>query len=161
MLEVGLGGRLDSTNVVQPDVTAITSLSYDHMAVLGNTLTQIAHEKAGIIKPDVPLVCAPQAPEALAVIEATCEERQAPLLLLGRDWIWQAAGPAFWVQQRTAPPSPQTPGFTIPLAGAHQVDNATLAVVDRAHARRPRRAHRRGGDPTWPGCCSLAHTGRT
>ncbi len=129
VLEVGLGGRLDSTNVVQPDVTAITSLSYDHMAVLGNTLTQIAQEKAGIIKPDVPLVCAPQALEALAVIEATCEERQAPLLLLGRDWIWQAAGPAFWVQPRTAPPSPPTPGFTIPLAGAHQVDNAALAVV--------------------------------
>jgi|CXWK01.1.fsa_nt_gi dihydrofolate synthase/folylpolyglutamate synthase len=129
VLEVGLGGRLDSTNVVQPDITAITSLSYDHMAVLGNTLTQIAHEKAGIIKPGVPLVCAPQAPEALAVIEATCHERQAPLLLLGREWIWQAAGPAFWVQPRAGPPSPETPGFTIPLAGAHQVVNAALAVV--------------------------------
>ena len=129
VLEVGLGGRLDSTNVVQPDITAITSLSYDHMAVLGNTLTQIAHEKAGIIKPGVPLVCAPQAPEALAVIEATCQERQAPLLLLGREWVWHAAGSAFRVQPRATPPSPETPGFTIPLAGAHQVVNAALAVV--------------------------------
>ena len=135
VLEVGLGGRLDSTNVVQPDITAITSLSYDHMAVLGDTLTQIAHEKAGIIKPGVPLVCAPQAPEALAVIEATCQERQAPLLLLGRDWVWQAAAPTFWVQPREAPPSPQTPSFTISLAGAHQVVNAGQAVVIAATLR--------------------------
>ena len=113
VLEVGLGGRLDSTNVVQPDITAITSLSYDHMAVLGDTLTQIAHEKAGIIKPGVPLVCAPQAPEALAVIEATCQERQAPLLLLDRDTAVAAA----------------VAGFDISLVGAHQAVNAALAVV--------------------------------
>src|SRR5215216_4371641 len=60
VIEVGLGGRLDATNIVTPKVSVITSLSYDHMAVLGNTLTEIAGEKAGIIKPNVPVVSAPQ-----------------------------------------------------------------------------------------------------
>lgn len=111
VLEVGLGGRLDATNVVRPDITAITSLSFDHMAVLGDTLAQIAAEKAGIIKPGVPLICAPQAPEALAVIESVCHERQAPLVLLERDTTAAVAG------------------FNISLAGAHQAVNAALAVV--------------------------------
>ena len=113
VLEVGLGGRFDATNVVRPDITAITSLSYDHMAVLGDTLTQIAAEKAGIIKPGVPLVCAPQAPEALAVIETVCQERQAPLLRLDRDLTVAAA----------------VAGLDISLVGAHQTVNAALAVV--------------------------------
>src|SRR5262245_38286300 len=69
VLEVGLGGRLDATNVVAPLMTAITSISFDHMAVLGNTLAEIAGEKAGIIKPGMPVVTSAQAPEALAVIE--------------------------------------------------------------------------------------------
>lgn len=129
VLEVGLGGRLDATNVVQPDITAITSLSYDHMAVLGSTLAQIASEKAGIIKPNVPLVCAPQAPEALAVIEETCRLRQAPLLLLGREWTWRAAAQAFWVQPAATAPPPETAGYVIPLAGEHQISNAAVAVV--------------------------------
>ncbi len=68
VIEVGLGGRLDATNVVTPNVSVITSLSYDHMAVLGNTLTLIAGEKAGIIKPNIPLVSAPQKEEALQVL---------------------------------------------------------------------------------------------
>ncbi len=146
VLEVGLGGRLDATNVVQPAVTVITSLSLDHMAVLGDTLTQIAHEKAGIIKPGVPVICAPQAPEALAVIEETCRARQAPLLLL------QPAGAAppapagappmqlwrysmrktndrFWVWPDAAAPKRRQAAFAQSLAGPHQAVNASLAVM--------------------------------
>ena len=69
MIEVGLGGRLDATNIVTPKVSVITSLSYDHMAVLGDTLAKIAGEKAGIIKEGVPVVSAPQKEEALEVLE--------------------------------------------------------------------------------------------
>ena len=68
VLEVGLGGRLDATNVVNPEVAVITSLSLDHTAILGDTLSQIATEKAGIIKPGIPVVSAPQLKEALDVI---------------------------------------------------------------------------------------------
>ncbi|MCF6159141.1 MAG: bifunctional folylpolyglutamate synthase/dihydrofolate synthase [wastewater metagenome] len=87
VLEVGLGGRLDSTNVVIPLVSIITNIGFDHTAILGNTLSSIAHEKAGIIKQGIPVVSAVEDPEALAVIEKTCRERNAELHLLGRD-IW-------------------------------------------------------------------------
>src|SRR5512140_1468041 len=82
VIEVGLGGRLDATNVLLPKVSVITSLSYDHTAVLGDTLTQIAGEKAGIIKPGVPVVSAPQQPEALEVLELRAAEHKAPFTLI-------------------------------------------------------------------------------
>lgn len=88
VLEVGLGGRLDSTNVVIPLVTVITNVGLDHTAILGNTLSSIAYEKAGIIKQGVPVVSAIEDSEALSVIEKTCKEKDARLYLLGRDvWI--------------------------------------------------------------------------
>src|SRR3990167_842734 len=87
VLEVGLGGRLDSTNVVIPHVSIITNVGFDHTAILGNTLSSIAYEKAGIIKQGVPVVSAAEAPEALSVIEKTCKGKNARLYLLGRD-IW-------------------------------------------------------------------------
>src|SRR6266702_601923 len=83
VLEVGLGGRLDATNVTQPLVSVITSISYDHMQILGNTLTQIATEKAGIIKPHGIVVSSAQSPEALLAIAAICRERQAQLVRTG------------------------------------------------------------------------------
>ncbi len=85
VIEVGLGGRLDATNVVAPVVSVITSLSYDHMAVLGNTLAQIAGEKAGIIKPGIPVISAPQKDEALEVLVKVAGEHKAPFTLVGRD----------------------------------------------------------------------------
>lgn len=88
VVEVGLGGRLDATNVIIPQVAIITSLSFDHTYLLGNTLADIAREKAGIIKPGVPTVCAPQEAEALTVIQKVCAERESPLTLVGRDWTW-------------------------------------------------------------------------
>jgi len=89
VVEVGLGGRLDATNVVTPLVAAITSLSYDHMAVLGESLAQIAGEKAGIIKEGVPVISAPQRDEALQVLERVAGERSAP----SPHW-WRRAGPS-------------------------------------------------------------------
>ncbi|TLD40891.1 MAG: Dihydrofolate synthase [Candidatus Jettenia ecosi] len=93
VLEVGLGGRLDSTNVVIPQVSIITNIGFDHTAILGNTLSSIAYEKAGIIKQGVPVISAVEDPEALAVIEKVCKEKGATLYLLGRDiWIEEIRG---------------------------------------------------------------------
>lgn len=132
LLEVGLGGRLDATNVIaRPAVTAITRISMDHMQFLGDSLTAIAGEKAGILKPGVPAVIAPQrAPEAVAVFRAAAAERDAPLLLHGRDWDYVAE-----------PGAPEPAGFTVRsaagawrlpppgLPGAHQLENAATAVL--------------------------------
>src|SRR3972149_6128369 len=85
VLEVGLGGRLDATNVVKPEVCVITSISYDHMDVLGNTLAKIAGEKAGIIKSGADVVSAPQFPEAMEVIERVCRERRVKLVKVGEE----------------------------------------------------------------------------
>src|ERR1700730_10504212 len=83
VLEVGLGGRVDATNVIQPLVSVITSISYDHMQILGNTLTQIATEKAGIIKPHGVVVSSAQSPEALLAIAAMCHKPHASLVRIG------------------------------------------------------------------------------
>ncbi len=84
MLEVGLGGRLDATNVVQSQARAITSLSHEHTDLLGHTLSLIAFEKAGIIKSGVPVVVGPQAPEAMAVIEDVANQAGAKLWRVDR-----------------------------------------------------------------------------
>ncbi|MCX7670010.1 MAG: bifunctional folylpolyglutamate synthase/dihydrofolate synthase [Anaerolineae bacterium] len=143
VIEVGLGGRLDATNVITPLASVITSLSYEHTAWLGNTLAQIAFEKAGIIKPNVPAISAPQADEALAVIERACTERKAPLILVGRDWLVQP-GPLYeWGQSFAARPPAQVPpavmasgwcpdewlSFDLPLIGRHQLINAGCALA--------------------------------
>ncbi len=135
VVEVGLGGRLDATNVVTPAVAVITSLSYDHTAILGDTLAQIAGEKAGIIKPGVPVVSAPQADEALAVLEDVCRRQGAPLTLVGRDWVWQA-GPADLEGQVLAIGHGQErwEGLWLPLLGEYQLVNATTAVAALAES---------------------------
>lgn len=93
VLEVGLGGRLDSTNVCQPAVSVITSISLDHQAQLGDTIAQIAGEKAGIIKPGVPVICTARHPDARRVIQARAEELNAPLMMLDTDFsaTWSLA----------------------------------------------------------------------
>src|SRR5689334_5056064 len=85
VIEVGLGGRLDATNVVMPKVSVITSLSYDHMAVLGDTLAKIAGEKAGIIKQGVSVVSSPQKEEALEVLERVARIMNSNITLIGKD----------------------------------------------------------------------------
>ena len=132
VLEVGLGGRLDATNVVSPLVSVITSLSYDHTHILGHTLAQIAREKAGIIKRGVPVVSAPQPPEAMAVIEQVCREREAELVVVGRDWTWEAGEANLkgqWFKVAGGGGQEASRSFWIPLLGRHQLINATIVVA--------------------------------
>src|SRR4030042_173219 len=129
VIEVGLGGRLDATNVIQPVVCVITSISYDHTDVLGNTLAKIAGEKAGIIKPGVVVICAPQFPEAMEVIEGRCEEKGVRLIQVGRDVTWErvgfnAEGQSFRVKGLKGQYDLQ-----IPLLGEFQMENAAIAVA--------------------------------
>ena len=158
VLEVGLGGRLDATNVVTPDVSVITSISRDHTAILGETRAEIAVEKAGIIKPGVPLVTSPQRVEAMDVIEATCQERGSPLIKVGRDWTWQVRdvdlnGQSFAVWRG----SEEVGIFGVPLLGEYQVENAVTAVaalslLERAGFCLPVAAVAEGlGSVRWPG----------
>ncbi len=132
--EVGLGGRLDATNVLMPEVAVITSLSLDHTYLLGNTLPEIAREKAGIIKPGVPAVSAPQRPEAISVIETTARERQAPLVEVGRDWAWDPGpfdleGQSFTAYRAREGDDALAGEYWIPLLGRHQLENGTTAVA--------------------------------
>ncbi|MFC1917830.1 bifunctional folylpolyglutamate synthase/dihydrofolate synthase [Chloroflexota bacterium] len=129
VMETGLGGRLDATNVVKPEVCVLTSISYDHMDVLGDTLTKIAGEKAGIIKYGCPVVSAPQFPEAMAVIEKVCREKEVALVRVGRDVTWQikkfdTEGQSFEVRGRQGRYQ-----LRIPLLGEYQLENAATAVA--------------------------------
>ena len=94
VLETGLGGRLDSTNFCDPRIALITPISYDHTSLLGHTLAEIAREKAGIIKPDRPVVVAPQPVEALEVLQRVSNQEKAPLLLLEHEVRWAYQTPA-------------------------------------------------------------------
>jgi dihydrofolate synthase/folylpolyglutamate synthase len=151
-IEVGLGGRLDATNVIRPVVSIITSLSYDHTHLLGDRLSDIAREKAGIIKPGVPVVSAPQQHEAERVIEEIARAQGSPLVRVGRDWlfapgghdldgqslhVWsvreqplmdafvESAGGEEWVPPR----------YETPLLGHHQVVNGAVAYAALRVAR--------------------------
>ncbi len=131
VVEVGLGGRLDATNVVIPKVSVITSLSYDHMAVLGNTLAQIAREKAGIIKPGVPVVSAPQKEEALEVLMRIAKERNVPFTLIGRDVAFRSISHSLDGQSLELVDKlrSSTLNLQMPLLGVHQVENAATAYA--------------------------------
>jgi dihydrofolate synthase/folylpolyglutamate synthase len=126
LLETGLGGRLDATNVVEkPLVTSITPISIDHVSFLGHTLASIAGEKAGILKPGVPCVVARQEEEALKVIEARAGEIGAPLHVFGRDF-------AVFEQHRRLIFQTASRLLDLPLPrlnGRHQIDNAGAAIA--------------------------------
>lgn len=153
VIEVGLGGRLDATNIVNPLLSVITSLSYDHMAVLGNTLSQIAFEKGGIIKYGRPVVIAPQKIEARLMIEQICQERKAELIEMGREylyapWSHSLAGQTFHVWPAADQPlvteyiesggrtTWEPVRLSIPLLGHHQVENAATAYAALQTARK-------------------------
>jgi dihydrofolate synthase / folylpolyglutamate synthase len=131
VIEVGLGGRLDATNIVMPRVSVITSLSYDHMAVLGNTLAEIAGEKAGIIKEGIPVVSALQVDEALAVLERVVKERNSQLILVGRDITFERLTSSLDGQSMSIRDHLRHANLTLqlPLLGAHQVENAAIAYA--------------------------------
>ena len=136
VIEVGLGGRLDATNIVTPKVSVITSLSYDHMAVLGDTLAKIAGEKAGIIKQSVPVVSAPQKEEALEVLERVAMMVDCSFALVGKDVKFELLassldGQSFHLSSFLFPESktPHTLDIMIPLLGSHQIENAATAYT--------------------------------
>lgn len=123
VVEVGLGGRLDATNVVIPRVSAITSIGLDHVDRLGGTLESIAAEKAGIIKPGIPCVAAAQ-PPALGVIEQAARERGAPLLRSGHEVTYEGPREALTVSVKGRRYGPLHVG----LRGSFQRSNAAVAV---------------------------------
>jgi dihydrofolate synthase/folylpolyglutamate synthase len=135
VLEVGLGGRFDSTNVCSPLVSIITSISYDHTRQLGSTLDRIAGEKAGIVKPHVPVVSGATGPEASAVIAAKAREQGARLRQLGRDFRYHYQ-PAHVTAEKTEPARVQIttrerewPSMELGLIGEHQAANAAVALA--------------------------------
>ena len=170
VLEVGLGGRLDATNICRPAVCVITTISRDHMHLLGSEVTQIAREKAGIIKPGVPIVSGVLSPESRNVIEEVAAARGAPLFQLGRDFRYDYH-PRGKEQTREVPHEPAKTqaatvdfdscehawhGLPVPLRGEHQGHNVALAVaaIERLQAKGWRVSERevRAGLPEvrWP-----------
>lgn len=130
LLEVGLGGRLDATNVIDaPKLTVITPISIDHEQFLGDTLTKIATEKAGIIKRGVPCVVGPQPDEVMEVIEATASRLGAPLIAHGQHWhVYQEHGRLVFQDERGLLDLPLPA-----LLGAHQIQNAGAALAALRH----------------------------
>jgi dihydrofolate synthase/folylpolyglutamate synthase len=129
VLETGMGGRLDATNVAEPGICVITSISLDHTDVLGNTISQIAGEKTGIIKPGSVVVSSPQPTEAMAVIEGACREQAAKLVKVGSDVTWERQafsneGQSFQLKGLRGEYS-----LSLALLGEFQLENASVAVA--------------------------------
>ncbi len=170
VVEVGVGGREDATNVLDPLVSVITPISYDHTGTLGSTLTAIAEHKAGIMRPGRPAVLGPQPTEALEVIETAARHVRARLVRVGVDWSWRpvAGQPAFGLRspveifdaERTA-----ACRVALPLLGDHQRDNAAAAAAALAELWSgwrsscfPMDALRRGLEAVdWPGRLQVVH----
>ncbi len=160
VLEVGLGGEIDSTNVVRPLVAVITNVSMDHMDYLGSTLTEIAQVKAGIIKPRVPLVTAAGQPEVQQVIEKAAAKHAAPLTVVGKQVTWQRlmhnadiSGQYLTIKGRRS----VYPNIFLPLLGEHQQINAATAVAalewvtEQGGVISPDDIRRGLANVTWPG----------
>ncbi len=125
ILEVGLGGRLDSTNVVQPLITVITNVDKDHFQILGERIEDIAREKAGIVKQGVPLISGAAQSEAIEILEAACREKGSPLRLMGRDfWGEKTATRTLNFRGRTW----RLEDIRLGVAGSYQVANAAVAL---------------------------------
>ncbi len=137
VLEVGLGGRLDATNVVGSSVAVITSISLDHTAILGSTVAEIAGEKAGIIKGAQPVVSAPQDPSAMAVIRGRAQAMSASLTTVGRDLTYAQDGHDLSAQTVRITTSRDHYRIRLPLLGAHQAENAAVAVAALEQAPLP------------------------
>jgi dihydrofolate synthase/folylpolyglutamate synthase len=138
VVEVGLGGRLDSTNVCTPRLTVITSISFDHMKQLGNTLEAIAREKAGIVKPGVTMISGVTAAGPRREIEQICQQQSAPLVQLGRDFDFAyhpavagdtSAAPSIDYVSHTQGREQFRRGVELGLLGAHQGANAAVALA--------------------------------
>lgn len=164
VLETGLGGRLDSTNICRPMVCVITNVSRDHTHILGSTIRQITWEKAGIIKANVPVISGVSQPEAIELVERLCHERGAPLTLLGREL--QVSNRRVSDSSEESPSSScvdiqvgdvRFEALPVALRGAHQGVNTSMAVAVIDQLRRqgwpvPDAVLRRGlANVEWPG----------
>ncbi len=134
VIETGLGGRLDSTNVIKPEVSAITTIGYDHMHILGNTLAKIAQEKAGIFKTGVPVISVPQTPEVKDALNKAAKSIKAPLKFTGEDIDFsyrfessRITGPHTRICLTT--PRSKFEHLPVPLPGEHQAINCGLALA--------------------------------
>ena len=136
-IEVGLGGRLDATNVVDAQVCVITSVSMDHAKILGDTIGEIAADKAGIIKPGSTPVVAPQRPEALTSILEACNLLGVDPVLIGRDVTWEPKGSHLGGQQFTVHGLRGSYDLDIPLLGDYQMG-------ERGNRRGRHRVHQQG-----------------
>lgn len=129
VIETGLGGRLDATNVVRPDVCVITSISLDHVSVLGDTLSSIAAEKGGIIKRGVPVVVAPQGTEAMGVIRRIALERGSPVVDVLQEMSWEHRMADLDGQSFVVEGLGDVYEVDLPLAGSYQQENAAAAIA--------------------------------
>jgi dihydrofolate synthase/folylpolyglutamate synthase len=156
VMEVGLGGRLDSTNVVMPEVSVITSISLDHMVTLGDTIAKIAFEKAGIIKHGVPVVVAPQPDEAMEVFCRIAAERNAPLVRVDERVSWRKRSADMRSQSFEMHGLRDTYDLEIPLLGDYQLENAAAAaaaaetLAERGYAISKESIVRGLRDVRWP-----------
>lgn len=154
VLEVGLGGRLDATNVTEPLVSVITPISYDHTQTLGKTLAKIAAEKGGIIRPQGTVVVAPQFAEAMTTIEAICHQREATLTVVNEAMTWRTGRITFERQVVYL----NDKAYTLSLLGHHQIINAATALIAaqqfaaKANLTLPEQALAQGlTQVQWPG----------
>lgn len=129
VIETGLGGRVDATNVINPLVCVITSISLDHMDVLGDNLADIAREKTGIIKSNCMVVSSSQKQEAQSVIDRACHKKGVPVIKVGRDIKWNADDYKNGFQQAQIVGKYGSYHVNIPLLGLHQVENAATAIA--------------------------------
>lgn len=158
ILEVGMGGRLDATNVVSPKLSIITSIALDHESSLGDDIAGIAGEKAGIIKKGSSVVSGLLCPKARSVIERISDERGAKLFMAGDDFkVEDAAGGGFDYSDSAG----EIPGLKVSLYGAHQQQNAALAIralgelSDVGFCTSPGEIKRGLSAVVWPGRCEL------
>ncbi|AIC95178.1 bifunctional folylpolyglutamate synthase/dihydrofolate synthase [Shouchella lehensis] len=120
LIEVGLGGRFDSTNVIQPIVSIITMIGHDHMHILGETLEEIAFEKAGIIKPNTPIILGDIQGDARIVMEEQAHQKKAAISILKDDFTYETMDAGQFTYQHNQ--------YTVSMLGEHQHHNATLAL---------------------------------
>ncbi|MDQ1257898.1 MAG: dihydrofolate synthase / folylpolyglutamate synthase, partial [Candidatus Hydrogenedentes bacterium] len=129
IIEVGLGGRFDATNIITPEAVAITNIELDHTKYLGDTLPEIAFEKAGIIKPGRPVVVGETKPEPRDVILARAAEMDAPVRLMGRDFTYELSGPPETLEFSFETPLVKLGPTPLGLVGRFQGHNAAIAVT--------------------------------
>jgi dihydrofolate synthase/folylpolyglutamate synthase len=165
VIEVGLGGRFDATNVIAPRVAVVTNISPEHQEFLGASLTDIGREKAGIIKPGIPVITAARG-EALEVIRQTAAERLAPLVQIHEAYAWSITESGFAGQTfDLAGPTRPYAGLHLQLAGRHQVENAVAAIaaaegLESQGFRLGETAIRRGlAQASWPGRLQIVGDG--